>query len=253
MNTKFKIDSSLPSDEDSLSDLIHNKFRSFDPIFKSSNDIFDFIKERKLNVPVLTNLLELKFSNRLEMTPTEIEFYFDSMFDYVYDVFRVPHEYTYKETEKWLDYINSKLFLDGINGIIKEEQESAVTKYKTRLEINKLLFTLDVYRYPKEINYHLNVCDSPYYIREDTNIIESYWIKSSMDAGQPEVINNEAYMRVHVYPDRVYIYGCDDCSYTLDSDNIEELKEFSKLLKCAAPVWNFNYIKSIHPKLEFTN
>ena len=153
-----------------------------------------------------------------------------------------------------MDYINLKLFLNGINGIIKEEQESAVSGYKTKIDINNLLLTnLNVNRNVKEINYHLNVCDNPYYIREDTNIIESYWIKSSMDAGQPEVINNEAYMRVHVYPDRVYIYGCDDCSYTLDSDNIEELREFSKLLKCAAPVWNFNYIKSIHPKLEFTN
>lgn len=258
MSTKFPIDPTITGTEEEFQELLGNEFMKFPAIFKTPDDIWDFIQERNLDLPVLKNLLKLRSENKIELTPTELDFVFKEIFDYVYDVYRVPVEKTYKATAEWLKYIENTLVYDGLEKYIQTAYASAIQTYETGLHLDEILKDLAPRReLIKEINYYKDIGlddkEKSYYERNDTKVIESFWIKSSGNAGQPQCVGDEAYMRVNVYSDRVYIYGCDDCSYTLETKTEEEAVAFAKLLKCAAPVWNFGYNRTIHRNLEFTN
>ena len=239
---------------------IGNDFRDFPQLYKTPNDIEKFIAEHKLNVPVLSNVLKLRKGTKLGLTPTEDKMLFEDLFDYIYDVFRVPVEETYKSMKDWLvNYIEGKLVMNGVNGLKQDYYTNSgkLEHYKMAMDTAKCFKEEGlVYRNaPKEINYFTDVkVEHPdYYNRTRETIIESFWIKTDRNSNQPVIVGKEAYSRVHVYPDRVYIFGCDDSSYTLETKTEQEAKDFAHLLKCAAPVWNFTYAKYIHKDLKFTN
>lgn len=249
---KYKVDPKLdPSKVD-----IHNDFGNYPKLFKTPNDIGIFIRERDCDFPVLKNLLNLRDLNRLNLTPTESEFLFDEFFDYIYDVYTIPIEQTFIDAEKFLEYLELTLVEGGLISMMNNAYEKVSSRFETSNYIRNSLKEIGVKRKkPKVINRHKNIGNVKYpeaYNSTQKSIKEQFWIKSSRRAGQPVNVGEEAYMRVWVYNDRVYIFGCDDCSYTL-TGNKQELKDFVFKLKVAAPVWNFSFPKYIHPKLEFTN
>jgi hypothetical protein len=236
---------------------IGNDFRDFPQIFSQVSDIEDFIEFKNLDLPMLKGLLKYRRENKLYLTPTESKFYFDDMFDYIYDVYRVPVEETYKNVEKWLEHLESQIASGGLHWIINTAYETVTTYYRSFKSVNQILKKkIQV----KIINYYSDIgIDSKelgYYIHIKPEIIEQFWIKSSNNM-QPVDGGDEAYMRVIVYPDRVFIFGSDDCSWTYKALNEEDSKEFANFLKTAAPVWNFGYtnvfIQSFGGKFEFTN
>lgn len=251
MNKNATNDAELTSEDLSKVD-IGNDFRNFPQLYKTPEDIENFIRERNVDVPVLSNLLKLRRENELDMTPTEREFYFASMFGYIYDVYRVPVEKTYGNVIEWLEYIEDCLVFSGFSYFIAEAYQYAYHKYE-RIEFVSKILNRDSTK--ERINYYseLVVKYLEFYISKRPELIESFWIKSSRSSGQPVAVGDEAYMRVHVYPDRVYIMGCDDSSFTFRSKTEQESRGFAEYLKCGAPVWNFHYFKTIHPNLEFTN
>jgi hypothetical protein len=246
---KFKKEpAKLPNGEiDCLQVDVHNDFRLFDKLFNCVEDIEKFIVDYKVDVPVLNRVLQLRKNNELELTPTETQFYFDNLFDYIYDVYRIPVEYTYVKTKNWLEYIESELVNSGMNGVKIDSYNELYYRWEMESRYDESLQV-----HPKElINYHTDIGETnPYY--NCSNAIESFWIKTGSN-GQPVGVDDEYYMRVCVKDNSVYIFWCDDCSWTLYTKDVEESKRFALYLKTYAPVWNFSYPQLIHPKLEFTN
>jgi len=241
---------------------IGNDFMDFPQLYKTPNDIEKFITEHKLNVPVLSNVLKLRKGTKLGLTPTEDKMLFCDFFYYIYNVFRVPVKQTYKDMKNWLDYLEGRLVMGGIDGMKHDYYMEIVNRYNSKLFVNDLLNNFcskkgvnSTRRTLEETNYYtdLKVEHPDYYNRTSETIIESFWIKNDRNSNQPVRVGKEAYSRVHVYPNRVYIFGCDDSSYTLETKTEQEAKDFAHLLKCAAPVWNFYYATSIHKDLKFTN
>ena len=238
---------------------IGNDFADFPALYDTPDDIEKYIKQRKLNAPVLLNMLKLRKGTLLGLTPTEDEFLFDNLFRYIYDVFRVPVEETYKKMDDWLtDYIEGELVLGGLDLVKKNAYEGVSQRYDAHKRFDEFCDEKELpsKRFLKEINCFnkIKVDHADYYDwSKKPNLIESFWIKTDRNSIQPVDVGDEAYARVHVFPDRVYIGGCDDCSWTLYTETEQEAKDFSKYLKCAAPVWNFSYPTTIHRKLEFTN
>ncbi len=236
---------------------ISNDFRDFAQLYKSPEDIEEFIKVRNISaqLPCLMNILELRKTGKIEVTPTELKFYFDSMFDYIYDVYRVPVEETYVQMERWLEYIEKELVYNGFRWAIAHAFDNLRSRYMTAVRLNKFFDETPTPRNPcPVINYYKKIecSDEDYYKCKTPGLIEEFWIKSDQWSGQPVTVGDESYMRVWVRPTNVYIFGCDDMSYTLTGTR-EEMEEFSDYLKKASPVWNFSYTRLIHPKLEFTN
>lgn len=235
--------------------VLGNRFRDYPQIFKTPEDIEAFINERQLNFPFISNLLKLRNEkdNKLGLTPTEKIFYFDKFFEYIYEVYRVPCEETAQRVIEWLEHLEGEIVLKGMRGIIEDSYDGIREFYLARLRIRESLKKLGASKEEGLINFHENVkCRYPkHYV--DEKALEQFWIKSDSSAGQPELVDDEAYMRVSVYEDRVYIFGCDDMSYTFFSEDKEKSLEFAHYLKTAAPVWNFSFFKLIHPELEFTN
>jgi hypothetical protein len=236
---------------------ISNDFRDFPQLYSTPEDIQKYIGERKLDVPVLSHILKLRETGKLDATPTELEFYFAELFDYIYDVYRVPVPETYRRMDDWLQHIELELVYGGFAHVRAHAYEFALNRYRTHKESEAIFKDIGVERDPlPQINCvtKLEIEHHPqFYISTNPKLIESFWIHSSRHSGQPERVGDEAYMRVHVYPDRVYIMGCDDCSYTLRTKNADEAKAFAEYLKTAAPVWCFGNFKQIHKDLEFTN
>lgn len=241
---------------------ISNDFRDFPQLYKTPDDIEKFIAEHKVDVPVLSNVLKLRKRTELDLTPTEDKMLFGDFFDYIYDVFRVPVKKTYKDMKNWLvDYLEGRLVMGGIDGMKHDYYREVVNRYKSELSMAGFFNTfcskkgISNQRALKEINCFTNVkTEHPdFYNRVRKEIVESFWIKNDRWSNQPVIVGKEAYSRVHVYPDRVYIFGCDDSSYTLETKTEQEANDFAHLLKCAAPVWNFSYAKYIHKDLKFTN
>lgn len=234
---------------------ISEDFMRFPPLFSSPDDIENFIHSRNLSYPVLQNLLRLRKENKLDITPTESNFYFAELFSYIYDVYRVPVEETYKGAQKFLDYIESYLVDSGFDLVIKKSYERLLEDWETRKRLYAFLGRRR--SKPEFINYYteigLNEKENSYYLCSKSELIEQFWIRSCRHSGQPQIVGDEAYMRVYVYPNRVYIFGCDDCSYTLTVKGQKSAKDFANYLKSMAPVWNFSYCKLIHSDLKFTN
>lgn len=241
----------------------HIEFMKLPPLYKSPEDISKFIKEHGCSFPVLENLLKMRAENKLKeaLTPTEIKFFFDEVFDYIYDVYKRPNEETYKGVKDYLSYIENNLTFGGVGGVKIQLIQQVLTSYRSMAD---MVARFNDFFGPKgkrrkrikKINYYKNIGNVRYpefYESKDKDLIESFWIKSDLHTGQPAHVDGEAYMRVHVFPNRVYIFGCDDCSYTLQTKTKKEAKEFAKFLKCAMPFWDFGDLYSIHPKLEFTN
>lgn len=238
-------------------------FGLFPKLFSTPDDIEKFIIDNNVDVPLTKDILKHLKGIKLSITPTEKKFYSEAMFDYIYDVFRIPVPETTKKVIDWLnDWVEDNLRESGFAYFKKHSYESLRDHYNTQLHLKSIL---EKYHYEQgadsilpEINFFNDIeldHSKDYYISKAENIVEQFWIRSDMNSGQPVWIKkeNEAYMRVHVYPDRVYIFGCDDMSWTFKARIREDALEFSQYLKCAAPVWNFNYRKLIHPNLEFTN
>ncbi len=231
----------------------HNDFGLFPALYSTPEDIKKFIAERNLDVPVLTNILKLRRENKLDLTPTESLFYFQELFQYIYDVFRIPDEETYKDVEKWLFYIETCLVNGGLKHIIEEVFSFSTKRY---MSFKQAFKGMGMRKNQPIINCYedIEVKNKDYYEPSSSEtLLHKFWIKSSRREGQPELIGEEAYMRVFVYPERVYIFGCDDCSYTLMTNESKERDEFVVYLKSAAPVWHFGYLSYIHPELKFTN
>lgn len=248
----------LPNGEIDYSKVdLGNDFRDYPQIFNTPEDIEKIIKERGWVYPVLQNLLNLMKVNRFDLTPTEAKFYLEELFDYIYDVYRVPTEKTYVGVAKWLDHIENSLVFSGLSFVIDNAFQHVYDAYHTRLSTEKFFKENNIARNVaklESINYFTDIgINEDYYNRTRENVIESFWIKTSRRAIQPVLVGDEAYARVHVYPDRVYIFGCDDSSYTLTTTTREEAIDFATYLKCASPVWCFSKPSLIHDRLEFTN
>lgn len=232
---------------------IHNDFGLFPAIFSSPIDIEQFICRREVNVPTLSALLTLRRKGKLEFTPTELKFYFDQMFNYIYDVYRIPIEQTYVDTEKWLDYINLSLVHGGFDYFISNIYSCGLwSHFLMGQRLNAHLKKYGKDSQPELINYHTDISEKSSYYVSERSTIEQFWIKTGQ-FGEPVGVDNEYYMRVWVFADHVYIFGCDDCSYMFKGESEEKNKEFALFLKVAVPVWNFKYFKSFHSKLEFSN
>jgi hypothetical protein len=242
---------------------ISSCYKNYPALFSTPADIAKYIVDHKVDAPVLLHFIKLlgEKDNTLGLTPTEKKFYFDRFFDYVYDVFRVPVPETYERMTPWLeDYLEGKLILGGLDNVIKSAYESIYRHYEHRLNFLEICnkHNLEMEQEFPEINcftsIEVNGKVMDYGKDFEQDVIEQFWIRSDYHGGQPYITNDgEAYMSVTVYSDRVYICGCDDFSWTLYTKSQKESKKFAHYLKCAAPVWNFNHVKLIHPKLEFTN
>jgi hypothetical protein len=236
---------------------ISNDFRDFPQLYSCPEDIEKFIIEHKIDAPVLSRILQLRKGTLLGLTPTEDKFIFEEFFDYVYDVFRVPVPETYKRMKEWLtDYLEGQLVMRGIEGIKERAYDSVKHSFDVKLRFVEFCEEekIPCKRPLTEINYFkeiekTNINGS----KTDPDLIEYFYIKTDSHGIQPFRVDGEYYARVNVYPDRVYICGCDDFSWTLTTKNENEAKGFARYLKCAAPVWNFCYPKTIHKDLEFTN
>jgi hypothetical protein len=245
---------------------ISDDFREHPPLFESPDDIIDFINQFKIEtVPILKVLLQLWKSKKLvtehEYTETELNFILSETFDYIYDVYRVPVEKTYSGVIKWLEYIESNLLSGGLSLLSKLAYSSIDSNWETTRSIDEFMeehkIDTNRHRHRKLLNYYTDIGLPPenlkYYTRDGADVVEQFWIKTTY-SGQPEVVGYEAYMRVIVYnTNKVYIFGCDDCSYTLESNDKDEIESFVKKLKYAAPIWDFMFKEFIHRKLEFTN
>ena len=235
---------------------ISNDFRDFPQLYSKVEDIENFILSRNCCFPVLNNLLKLRKEKKIDITPTEDKFYFDGLFHYIYDVFRVPTKKTYERVQDWLGYIERNLVYGGFSHVEGTAYNSVRQSFKVKIDMNDFYKekNLGKFRDIKEINcFHDIGVNKEFYNSPSPKLIESFWIKCDKHVIQPIIVGDEAYARVHVYPERVYIFGCDDSSYSLLNTTEKEAKDFAFYLKCAAPVWNFKFIKVIHPKLEFTN
>lgn len=246
----------------------HNDFHLFPKIYQCPEDIEKFILEENLKdeLPLIVDILKCRKTKKLGITTTEDKWYFDELFDYIYDVFRIPLPETKKQVKDWLDvYVTEHLRIYGFSYFKEQSFKNVRQSYKQKKDFQERMkawpellkgnvLSLQEINYTNDIGVGEGNCNS-YYLSSNPDIIEQFWIKSDLIAGQPRCIEetNEAYMRVWVYPDRVYIFGCDDMSWTLTTKNAEESKDFACFLKCAAPVWNFCYPELIHPNLEFTN
>lgn len=224
-------------DIDKTEDL--RKFYKLPKLFSSIEDITRFIDDHSdvNRYPVLLNLLKLRNSNALELTPTESEFYFYRLFEYIYDVYRVPNEETFNKVIEWLDGIESRLVYSGMSGVIGWAYMSIKTNFNIAYETAK---TLEIEYEGDYNNFYTDIPtrNSDYYIRK--GVKEQFWVKSSKYSGQPVLVGDEAYMRVIVYDDHVYIFGCDDSAYGWKGDDVNK---FVLYLKHAAPVWNFGYFE----------
>jgi hypothetical protein len=234
-----------------------NCFRDFPKIYSTVEDIEEFILHKNCYYPVLMNLLKLRKENKLNLTPTEDAFYFENLFDYIYDVYRIPTEETYKKVAEWLQHIEYSLVFSGLSYVKCNSYESVRSNWEAKVRLAEFAKESGIKNTKfdlKEINCFIDIGENnDFYNRKDPKLIESFWIKCDKCVIQPIIKGDEAYARVHVYPERVYICGCDDSSYTLFTKTKKEAKEFALYLKCAAPVWNFRYTNIIHHKLEFTN
>ena len=67
--------------------------------------------------PALKNLLKLRRENKLDLTPVEKEVYFDSFFDYAYNVFKVPNAKTWESINSYLSYLEDTVVLEGFKGV----------------------------------------------------------------------------------------------------------------------------------------
>ncbi len=233
---------------------VHSDFRLFPRMFSNTTDIENFIKNHNVDAPVMSRILKLKSENKLALTDTESKFFFDSFFDYVYDVFRIPVQYTYDKTKDWLsNYLEKKLIQSGLSSVKEIAFDRVVRNYETRLMLEKLR-KKDIL---KEINCYDFIGEEEenhaFYNTKQEKWVESFWIKTDLFSIQPIIKKNEAYARVHVYDDRVYIFGCDDCSYTLKTKTRKAAIAFARYLKCASPTWSFSHTKYIHKNLKFTN
>lgn len=234
----------------------NREFNDYPKIFSSVADIEAFIEFRNLKdrLPILSAVLKLRRDNKLDLTPTENKFYFDSLFGYIYDVYRIPTEQNYQNIIQWLEHLEDELVWGGINYIIKDCYDNVGLCFYTffRFHSNPILKLS-----PKIINYYTEIGDiehSDYYKSKKSDVIEQFWIKSDRNSGQPVIVGDEAYMRVHVYKDRVYILGCDDFSWTYyTKENKPTAEDFAFYLKSAAPVWNFMFTKCFGKNFEFTN
>ena len=228
---------------------VHNDFRLFPRLFNNLDDISKFIKDYDIDAPCTDNLLKLVKEDRLHgLTPTEVKFHLDYLFDYVFDVYRIPVDYTYKAAKEWIeDYIEGILFNHGVEGVKKRTYEGKIETFKNCREINKL-----VGREVEEINCYHNIDPNPFY-QCGMDHVEQFWIRTRSSGIQPQKHEDEYYARVWVFEDKVKMFGCDDMSYTLFSDDKKELDDFVDQLKCCCSVWDFSFTELIHPKLEFTN
>lgn len=213
------------------------KFYKLPKLFSSVEDITTFINNHSdtSRYPVLLNLLKLRSSNGLELTPTESEFYFYRLFEYIYDVYRIPNEETFNNVIDWLDDIESRLVHSGMSGVIEWAYMSINSRFDSAYTTSEIL---EIEYEGDYNNFYTNIPtrNSDYYVRK--NAKEQFWIKSSKYIGQPVEIGDEAYMRVIVYDDHVYIFGCDDAAYSWVGPDINK---FVLYLKHAAPVWNFGH------------
>lgn len=231
---------------------ISTDFEKYPRLFTTPEDIERHIATYDLDLPVLNNLLKMRKEKRLDLTPTEVEFYFQSMFHYIYDVFRVPVPETFDKLNGWLNYIEINLTCNGLRWAIDDAYDSTRVGYDSWARFYKMRVSFIKNYHPEVINCYQEI-DCDHGEKDNKDVIEAFWIRSDRTSGQPFDAGDEAYMRVWVFPKRVYIFGCDDCSFTLTTDNEEESKTFAMYLKCAAPVWNFSNLKYIHHELEFTN
>jgi len=242
-----------------------NDFDLFPPMFSCPEDIEKFIHEENLQWVLLsvTDILQARKNKKLEITPTEDQFYFGAMFDYIYDVFRVPVPETRIKVKDWLDeYVCENLRLYGFEYFKKVSFDRVRRDFDRKVRFEKFITERNIDFKGKEVIREINCYREipvgenwgDFHVCYKPELIEQFWIRSSMiycPFWMPS--EEEAYMRVWVFPDRVYIFGQDDASWTLTTNNEEKSKEFARYLKCTAPVWNFEYIELIHPELKFTN
>jgi hypothetical protein len=259
MNMKLKNDlPKLPDGEIDLSKVdISNDFIHFPPLYQTPEDIAKFIQDNNCDFPIIMELLNRRKNNKLDITPAEDKFYFDNLFSYVYDVFRIPVPETTEQMISWLEYISDSLLETGFNQTKKDSFESAGRSFDMMKRQDEFFKNYDGKLSKKarksvlvDINYHTEILtdDPEYYNGNPEKVVEQFWIKSDRHR-QPVIVGDEAYMRVWVYDDHVYIFGCDDMSWSFNSSKPEELADFVKYLKQAAPVWNFCFPKLINKEL----
>jgi len=232
MSQKNKMNKEIPGVASSDID-----YRLFPKLYKNVDDILQFISEHGVVAPVTVNLLNLNKLNKLGLTPTESKFYFEVLFDDIYDVCRIPIECTYIQAQKMIEEHIELVLVQGGLDAVKRDVFDSIRQYDT----------------DKEVNYFTYIgCEEDKYYAKNPICLEQFWIRTSLTGIQPIVMDDgEAYARVWVCTDYVHIFGCDDCLYTLTTNDAEISRDFARYLKCAVPVWNFSFPKKIHEELEF--
>jgi hypothetical protein len=148
-----------------------------------------------------------------------------------------------------------QLGLSGMEGIKERAYDSLKQHFDVKIRLFEFMKKhpkIKEKREPEEINCHRDI-HPEYADKPSPKAIDWFYIKTDQDSIQPYTIGEEAYALVQVFPNQVYICGCDDMSWTLNTKTKAEALEFALFLKCAAPVWNFSFPKQIHRELEFTN
>jgi hypothetical protein len=149
--------------------------------------------------------------------------------------------------EKYVEYIEDKLIYGGISSIIE---------FNTQLECMSIeryrsgLFT------SKEIINKYNFDDVDKYAYHSDSLIEKFLIRTD-GFNQCFKYKDEYYSSVVIKqrdwekPYHIYIYGCDDSSYTKYVDTLEEAQKEVDILIRLSEVINRQHIHAL--KYEFTN
>lgn len=157
--------------------------------------------------------------------------------------------------EEWIKYVEDSLIIRGVMGII-----SSITELEN-MWIGFLDFHcegLDPFARKPEINKY-NFDDIDKYAYHCDSLIDKFLIKTD-GFNQCFRHNKENYSSVSVKKNtyepkkgayKVYIYGCDDSSYTKHVDTLEAAETQCKLLTRLSTVINRGHIKAL--EYTFTN
>lgn len=160
-------------------------------------------------------------------------------------------EIVHRPEKSWISYIEQIILIDGLNGLID-------LRIRTRdsIAIDSFNRNKTCPSWHEQINYH-NFSDIDKYAYSAKSEIDPFLIKTN-GFNQCFKYNNEWYSSVAVYKPnryesrhRVYIYGCDDSSYSYYCNNFDEAKQVARFISTISEVIYLKHLKALN--FEFTN
>lgn len=121
-----------------------------------------------------------------------------------------------------ISYLESTLTLGGLTSLLSDR---AYRDFQSSFRNPDLLDIVNCYNFEDIAEYAYSV----------DSIIDKFLILTD-GFNQDFLYGQEMYSSVSVSKERVYIYGSDDSSYTLDCPSEEKAIEQANLLKCISPV-----------------